>query len=87
MRTLRLAFVVFYFSLAHVQAQESAGIIVGKVLNEQDQPVAHAEVCVGRTEVEDKHSQRMVIDCRTKTDEVGQFGLEDVSMGTVDVRL
>jgi len=47
MRTLRLAFIVFYFSLAYVYAQESGGIIVGKVLNEQGQPVSHALVCVG----------------------------------------
>jgi hypothetical protein len=85
MRTLRLAFIVFYFSLAYVYAQESGGIIVGKVLNEQGQPVAHAQVCVGRTEVKDERLQIGGNSCLTKTDNLGQFRLENVPMGTVDV--
>jgi hypothetical protein len=85
MRMLRFAFVVFYFSLAYLQAQESGGIIAGKVLDEQEQPVAHAQVCVGRPEVKDEHSQTMVVNCPTRTDEVGQFRVENASMDTLEV--
>jgi hypothetical protein len=85
MRTLRFAFVLFYFSLAYVQAQESGGIIAGKVFNEQGQPVVGAQVCVGRTEVKDEHLQIGNSSCLTKTDDSGQLRLENVSMGTVTV--
>jgi hypothetical protein len=86
MRMLRFAFVVFYFSLAHLQAQESGGIIAGKVLDEQEQTIADAQVCVGRTVVTDEHSQTMRESCFAKTDDAGQFRVENVSMGRVVVR-
>ena len=86
MRMLRFAFVVFYFSLAHLQAQESGGIIAGKVFDEQGQPIAHAVVCVGRTEVKSEHFQPFVDKCLTSTDDAGQFRVENVSMGQVVVR-
>ena len=85
MRMLRCIFVLFYFSLAYVQAQESRGIIAGKVFDEQRQPVANAEVGLGRIEINDEHSQTMNQSCSTKTDDSGQFRIENVSMGTVTV--
>lgn len=85
MRVLCFAFVVFYFSLAHLQAQESGGIIAGKVFDEQGQPIAGAQVCVGRIEVKDEHLQVGNSSCLTKTDNSGQFRLENVPMGTVTV--
>jgi len=83
-RILRFAFVVSYFLLAHLQAQESGGIITGKVLDEQGQPVADAKVCVGRTEVKE-HSQTLRQSCFTSTDSAGQFRVKNVSMGQVVV--
>jgi hypothetical protein len=85
MRTLRFAFVVLYFSLAQLQAQESRGIIVGTVLNEQGEPIAQAQVCIGRTEVKDAHSQTIHTNCPTKTDDLGQFRVENLAAGTVIV--
>lgn len=48
MRMFRCIFVLFYFSLAYVQAQESGGIIAGKVFDEQGQPVVGAQVLRGK---------------------------------------
>ena len=90
MRVLRFAFVGFYFSLACLQAQESGGIIAGKVLDEQGQPVAHAQVCAGTmTQVTDEHthisSGDTAYDCSTNTDNSGQFRVENVPMGKANV--
>ncbi|HEX8802472.1 MAG TPA: carboxypeptidase-like regulatory domain-containing protein [Terriglobales bacterium] len=53
------------------------GIIAGKVLDEQGQPAVGAQVCV-----KNEHTEAMP-DCFTKTDDSGQFRVENVSMGTV----
>ena len=87
MRMFCCAFILFYFSLAYVQAQESRGIIAGRVLDEQGQPVVGAQVDVGRTEVKDPHSRTMYGSSFTKTDDSGQFRVENVPMGTVEVRV
>jgi hypothetical protein len=90
MRVSRFAFVGFYFSLALLQAQESGGIIVGKVLDEQGQPVADAQVCAGTmTQVTDEHthisSGDTAYNCSTNTDDSGQFRVENVPMGKANV--
>ena len=87
MRMFYCAFVLFYFSLAYVQAQESRGIIAGRVFDEQGQPVVGAQVDVGRTEVKDGHSRTMYGSSFTKTDDSGHFWVENVPMGTVEVRV
>ena len=87
MRMFCCAFVLFYFSLAYVQAQESRGIIAGRVLDGQGQPVVGAQVDVGRTEVKDGHSRTMYGSSFTKTDDSGHFRVENVPMGTVEVRV
>ena len=52
------------------------GIIAGKVLDEQGQPAVDAQVCV-----KNEHSE--TVPCFTKTDDSGQFRIENVSMGTI----
>ena len=60
------------------------GIIAGKVLDEQGQPAVGAQVRVGRTEVKDENSETMSEGVFfIKTDDSGQFRVENVSMGTV----
>jgi hypothetical protein len=85
MRMFHCAFILFYFSFAYVQAQESRGIIAGGVLDEHGQPVVGAQVCVGRIVVNDKHSQTLHSNCFAKTDDSGQFRVENISMGNVVV--
>jgi carboxypeptidase family protein len=84
MRKIRiLILLLFAASLLRAQASDQSaayGRLTGTVLDENGQLVAHASVCTSVT----KGNETMVT-CRVSTDEIGQFQIEHINMGTYGV--
>jgi Carboxypeptidase regulatory-like domain len=78
MRNRRLAFLLCCLSAAQLSAQVPTGSILGKVLNASGEPIENARVCIASVQGEKELAPR---NCFTKTNNLGEFRIENVPLG------